>query len=87
MLLLQGIGDVLTHGVIKKYSMGRKNAIDPHKCFDCKFSYLMQSMPVNPIVSECTITKIREVASSPIKCEHFKPRIDAVQINPMKYIK
>lgn len=87
MHLLQGIGGALMHGVIKKYNMARKNAIEPHKCFDCKFSYLMQSIPVNPIVSECTITKIREVASSPIKCEHFKARIDAVQVNPMKYIK
>lgn len=83
MLLLQDIGDALTHGVIKKYNMARKNAIDPHKCFDCKFSYLMQSIPVNPIVSECTITKTREVASTLLKCEHFKPRVGEAVIHPM----
>ena len=75
------------HGVIKKYNMARKNAIEPHKCFNCKFSYLMRSTPVNPVVSECMITKEREVANSLVKCEYFKPRVGDAVINPMKYLK
>ncbi|KGF24895.1 hypothetical protein [Prevotella histicola] len=66
--------------------MAKKN-IEPHSCFECRFAYLMRSVPVNPIVSECTITKEREVASTLLKCEHFKPRVGEAVINPMKYIK
>lgn len=66
--------------------MAKKN-IEPHTCFDCKFGYLMRSIPVNPIVSECSITKVREVASTLLKCEYFKPRVEDAVINPMKYLK
>lgn len=31
-------------------------------CYDCKFAYLMQSQPFNPVVAECTINKERQVA-------------------------
>lgn len=86
MRLLQGIGDALMRGVERKYNMAKKN-IEPHSCFECRFAYLMRSVPVNPIVSECTITKEREVASTLLKCEHFKPRVENVVINPMKYLK
>lgn len=41
-----------------------KVAIDDKKCRNCKFAYLMQSSPVNPVVSECTKTKERFVAST-----------------------
>lgn len=86
MRLLQGIGGALMRGVERKHNMAKKN-IEPHTCFECRFAYLMQSIPVNPIVSECSITKVREVASTLLKCEHFKPRVEEVVINPMKYLK
>lgn len=47
----------------------------------------MRSTPVNPVVSECMITKEREVANSLVKCEYFKPRVGDAVINPMKYMK
>lgn len=68
-------------------SMGKSRKLEAHRCFDCKFGYLMRSIPVNPIVSECSITKVREVASTLLKCEHFKPRVGDAVINPMKYLK
>lgn len=86
MRLLQGIGDALMRGVERKNNMAKKN-IEPHTCFECRFAYLMRSIPVNPIVSECTVTKVREVASTLLKCEHFKPRVGDAVINPMKYLK
>ena len=67
--------------------MAKKQTIEPHTCYECRFAYLMQSIPVNPIVSECTVTKVREVASTLLKCEHFKPRVSDAVINPMKYLK
>lgn len=86
MRLLQGIGDALMRGVERKYNMAKKN-VEPHTCFECRFAYLMRSVAVNPIVSECTITKEREVASTLLKCERFKPRVGDAVINPMKYLK
>lgn len=86
MRLLLDIGDALMRGVERKHNMAKKN-IEPHSCFECRFAYLMRSVPVNPIVSECTVTKVREVASTLLKCEHFKPRVENVVINPMKYLK
>lgn len=62
--------------------MAKKN-IEPHTCFECRFAYLMRSIPVNPIVSECTITKEREVASTLLKCEYFKPRVGEAVTHPM----
>lgn len=85
--LSQDIGDAPTLGASKKHNMAKKQTIEPHTCFECRFAYLMRSVPVNPIVSECTITKEREVASTLLKCEHFKPRVEEVIINPMKYLK
>ena len=67
--------------------MAKKQVVEPHTCYECRFAYLMQSIPVNPIVSECSITKVREVASTLLKCEHFKPRVEDAVINPMKYLK
>jgi len=67
--------------------MAKKQTIEPHTCYECRFAYLMQSIPVNPIISECSITKVREVASTLLKCEHFKPRVSDAVINPMKYLK
>ena len=74
-------------GVVRKHNMAKKKTIELHTCFECRFAYLMQSTPVNPIVSECAITKEREVASTLLKCEHFKPRVSGAVINPMKYLK
>ena len=67
--------------------MSKKQLLIPHTCFECANAYLMRSEPVNPIVSECTITKEREVASTLLKCEHFKPRISGAVINPMINLK
>lgn len=67
--------------------MSKKQLLIPHTCFECANAYLMRSEPVNPIVSECTITKEREVASTLLKCEHFKPRVSGVVINQMINLK
>lgn len=67
--------------------MSKKQLLIPHTCFECQNAYLMRSEPHNPIVSECTITKEREVASTLLKCERFKPRAGDAVINPMKYLK
>lgn len=64
-----------------------KKTIELHACLDCQFAHLMRSENRNPIVSECTITKEREVASTLLKCEYFKPRAGDAVINPMKYLK
>jgi len=64
-----------------------KKTIELHACLGCQFAHLMRSENRNPIVSECTITKEREVASTLLKCEYFKPRAGDVMINPMKYLK
>lgn len=39
-----------------------KQKVEVGCCYDCIHSYLMQSRPHNPIVSECSISKEREVA-------------------------
>lgn len=67
--------------------MKKKPIAQVYTCFQCQFAYLMRSAPRNPIVSECTITKEREVASTLLKCEYFKPRAGDAVINPMKYLK
>ena len=67
--------------------MAKKQTIEPPTCYEGRFAYLMQSIPVNPIVSECTVTKVREVASTLLKSEDFKPRGSDAVINPMKYLK
>lgn len=54
-----------------------------NSCYQCANAYLMRSAPHNPIVSECTITHEREVASSLIQCEHFKKRVTNVEIHQM----
>lgn len=33
-------------------------------CYDCKHAYLMQSHKYNPIISECSLNKERQVAKS-----------------------
>ena len=73
-------------GVERKHNMAKKN-VEPHACFECANAYLMRSIPVNPIVSECTITKEREVASTLFKCEYFKPQNGKVEIYPMINLK
>ncbi|MBQ0074622.1 MAG: hypothetical protein KBT34_10555 [Prevotella sp.] len=54
------------------------------RCMDCKHAYLMQSIPDNPIVAECSERKERFVASTHFKCEHFEKRVKPIVINPMK---
>ena len=63
--------------------MSKKQIVQTHTCFQCQFAYLMRSASYNPIVSECTITKERNVAKIPIKCQYFKNRIGCAKINPM----
>ncbi|WP_155952942.1 hypothetical protein [Prevotella sp. HUN102] len=54
-----------------------------HSCYQCNNAYLMRSAPHNPVISECTITHEREVASKMIRCRHFKQRMGEAEINPM----
>jgi len=74
-------------GAERKHNMAKKKTIEPHTCFECANAYLMRSTPVNPVISECTITKGREVASALFECEYFKLRTTKVVVNPMKYLK
>ena len=85
--LLQDIGDALTLGAEKNHNMPMKQTIEAHTCRECRFSYLMREDETDPLISECTITKEREVASTLIKCERFKPRVGNAVINPMKFLK
>lgn len=54
---------------------------------ECGNAYCMRSDRHDPVVSECTITKEREVASVKRVCRHFKPLIGEVEIHPMIYLK
>jgi hypothetical protein len=60
-----------------------KSTIDIHACYQCSHAYLMRSNPHDPIVSECLITKQREVASTPIMCRNFKQRLGEAEIHTM----
>jgi hypothetical protein len=64
-----------------------KVAIEDKKCKNCKFAYLMQSRPVNPVVCECTKTKERFVAST-IHSEDcgFETNTESNIIHPMIFI-
>lgn len=64
-------------------TIGSKHIINTHSCYQCSHAYLMRSNPNDPIVSECLITQQGEMASTPIKCVHFKPRIGDVKIHLM----
>lgn len=57
-------------------------------CRRCSNAYLMQSDKTNPIVSECTLTKERFVASTPHieKCG-FKENKEESIIHEMIYLK
>ena len=63
--------------------MSKKQLLIPHTCFECQNAYLMRSEPYNPIVSECSKTKQREVAGTPLKFHYFKQRMGNVEIHPM----
>lgn len=67
--------------------MSKKQIIQVHTCFQCQFAYLMRSTSYNPVVAECAITHGREIASTPLRCRHFKQRIGDAAINPMKFLK
>lgn len=67
--------------------MSKKQLLIPHTCFECHFAFLMQSSPHNPIVSECSKTKQREVASVLLKCQYFKPKVGEAVIHPMIHCK
>lgn len=64
--------------------------IDPKEqcCKNCIFAYLMRSAVWNPIVSECTKTKERHVATTPQnkKCG-FEKRKDEIVIHEMIFLK
>ena len=70
----------------KKTVTTRINEPKKGKCLDCKNAYLMQSLPCNPIVSECTITKERWVASMEPDCGRFEHRKAEAVIHPMIYL-
>lgn len=55
------------HFVNEKKKVKAAPKIEPKNktCSKCAFAYLMQNGKENPIVSECTKTKERFVASSP----------------------
>lgn len=67
--------------------MKRKTKIQSHRCFDCANAYLMRSHPFNPVISECTVTGQREVASMLLKCQNFKQKTEQQIIHPMKFLK
>ena len=64
-----------------------KKTIELHACLGCQFAHLMRSDNRNPIVSECKLTGEREVASTLLKCEYFKPLNGKVEIYPMINLK
>jgi DNA modification methylase len=64
-------------------SMSKKATIQAHTCYQCCHAYLMRSAPHNPVVAECAITHQREVASTMIRCRHFKQRVGEAEINQM----
>lgn len=63
--------------------MKKKPINQAHTCYQCRNAYLMRSAPHNPIVSECAITHVREVASTPLKCSYFKQRMGDAEIHSM----
>lgn len=63
--------------------MSKKQIIQTHTCYQCSNAYLMRSAPHNPVVAECEITHERNVASTLIKCSHFKQRAGEAEINPI----
>ena len=64
-------------------TMSKKATIQANTCYQCCHAYLMRSVPHNPIVSECSITKQREVASTHIRCRNFKQRTREAEIHTM----
>ena len=67
--------------------MSKKATIQAHTCYQCSHAYLMRSNPHNSIVSECSITKQREVANTHIRCRNFKQRTREAEIHPMIHCK
>ena len=68
----------------------KEEKIEPTEriCRKCTNAYLMQSDKTNPIVSECTLTKERFVASTPhVDNCGFKENKEEVVIHEMIYIK
>ena len=63
--------------------MSKKATIQANTCYQCSHAYLMHSNPNDPIVSECSKTKQREVASTPIRCRNFKQRLGEAEIHTM----
>ena len=57
-------------------------------CLKCIYSYLMRSATYNPIVSECTKSKERHVASTPHNNDcGFKENKEEPIIHEMIYLK
>lgn len=61
----------------------KKTSILSYTCFQCDNAYLMRSEVNNPVVSECQITRQREVANTRIECPYFKKRIEEAEIHSM----
>lgn len=68
----------------------KEEKIEPTEriCRKCTNAYLMQSNKTNPIVSECTLTKERFVASTPhVDNCGFKENKEETIIHEMIYLK
>lgn len=75
---------MIRKGILPKKKKEIKVEAKDRICKNCVYSYLMQDSKVNPIVSECSKTKERFVASSPhIKDCGFKERKEEMVIHEM----
>lgn len=76
---------------IKPKKVKVEEEIDPKErcCKNCIHSYLMRSEEWNPIVSECTKTKQRHVASTPQnkECGFEKRKDEEIVIHKMIRLK
>ena len=79
---------VRRYTVTPKKKKEEKVELTERICKKCSNAYLMQSDKTNPIVSECTLTKERFVASTPHaeKCG-FKENKEETIIHEMIYLK
>ena len=63
--------------------MGKKKDMPKHKCYDCKYAYLMRSNVHDPIIAMCEKTKEREVASTILHCPYFDKNAHPIVVHPM----
>ena len=63
--------------------MGRRKETHYHRCYDCLRAKLIKYTG-DPIIAECEINHERQVASTLLDCEPFRPRIGEPQIEHRK---